>query len=45
MERGDIYLVCLDTAAGHEQMGTRPVLVISSLTFNLCISLLIAKEI
>ncbi len=34
MERGDIYLVCLDPASGHEQQGTRPVLVISPLAFN-----------
>ena len=27
MERGDIYLVSLDPTAGHEQQGTRPVLI------------------
>jgi mRNA-degrading endonuclease toxin of MazEF toxin-antitoxin module len=34
MERGDIYLVPLDPAAGHEQQGKRPVLVISPGKFN-----------
>jgi len=34
MERGDIYLVSLDPAAGHEQQGKRPVLVISPGKFN-----------
>lgn len=34
MERGDIYLVSLDPASGHEQQGTRPVLVVSSGKFN-----------
>ena len=34
MERGDIYLVSLDPAAGHEQQGKRPVLVISPSNFN-----------
>jgi mRNA interferase ChpB len=34
MERGDIYLVSLDPAAGHEQQGKRPVLVISPGRFN-----------
>jgi len=34
MERGDIYLVSLDPASGHEQRGTRPVLVVSALAFN-----------
>jgi mRNA-degrading endonuclease toxin of MazEF toxin-antitoxin module len=34
MERGDIYLVSLDPTAGHEQQGTRPVLVISPGPFN-----------
>ncbi len=27
MKRGDIYLVSLNPAAGHEQSGNRPVLV------------------
>jgi mRNA-degrading endonuclease toxin of MazEF toxin-antitoxin module len=34
MERGDIYLVSLDPTAGHEQQGTRPVLVVSPSAFN-----------
>ena len=34
MERGDIFLVSLDPSAGHEQQGTRPVLVISPSSFN-----------
>lgn len=34
MDRGDIYLVSLDPASGHEQKGRRPVLVITSAKFN-----------
>ena len=34
MERGDIYLVSLDPALGHEQQGTRPVLIVSPQAFN-----------
>ena len=34
MRRGDIYLVSLDRAGGHEQQGTRPVLVVSLDAFN-----------
>jgi len=34
MERGDIYLVSLDPTAGHEQKGTRPVLIVSPGAFN-----------
>ena len=34
MERGDIYLVSLDPTSGHEQQGTRPVLVVSVSAFN-----------
>ena len=34
MERGDIYLVSLDPTSGHEQRGTRPVLVVSPGPFN-----------
>jgi mRNA interferase ChpB len=34
MERGDIYLVSIDPAAGHEQQGTRPVLIVSPGAFN-----------
>ena len=34
MERGDIYLVSLDPTLGHEQHGTRPVLIVTPLAFN-----------
>ncbi len=34
MKRGDIYLVSLDPTSGHEQRGTRPVLVVSPSAFN-----------
>ncbi|MFP5511219.1 MAG: type II toxin-antitoxin system PemK/MazF family toxin [Alphaproteobacteria bacterium] len=34
MERGDIYLVGLDPTKGHEQQGTRPVLIVSPGPFN-----------
>ena len=34
MKRGEIWLVSLDPAAGHEQRGTRPVLVVSPAAFN-----------
>ena len=34
MERGDIYLVSLDPTSGHEQRGTRPVLLVSPSAFN-----------
>jgi mRNA-degrading endonuclease toxin of MazEF toxin-antitoxin module len=34
MERGDIYLVSLDPTHGHEQRGTRPVLIVSPGPFN-----------
>jgi mRNA interferase ChpB len=34
MRRGDIYLVSLDPTAGHEQSGSRPVLIVSPLEFN-----------
>ena len=34
MERGDIYLVSLDPTSGHEQQGTRPMLVVSPAAFN-----------
>jgi mRNA interferase ChpB len=34
MNRGDIYLVSLDPALGHEQRGQRPVLIISPTAFN-----------
>ncbi|MCB2264448.1 MAG: type II toxin-antitoxin system PemK/MazF family toxin [Candidatus Thiosymbion ectosymbiont of Robbea hypermnestra] len=34
MRRGDVYMVSLDPTAGHEQSGSRPVLVISPVEFN-----------
>ena len=34
MKRGDIWLVSLDSTAGHEQQGTRPVLIVSPAPFN-----------
>ncbi|MBV6783103.1 type II toxin-antitoxin system PemK/MazF family toxin [Xanthomonas campestris pv. trichodesmae] len=34
MDRGDVYLVSLDPTSGHEQQGTRPVLIVSSSAFN-----------
>jgi mRNA-degrading endonuclease toxin of MazEF toxin-antitoxin module len=34
MERGDIYLVSLNPTSGHEQQGTRPVLIVSATAFN-----------
>lgn len=34
MQRGEIWLVSLDPTAGHEQQGTRPVVVVSSAPFN-----------
>jgi len=34
MERGDIYLVSLDPTSGHEQQGTRLVLIVSPVAFN-----------
>jgi mRNA interferase ChpB len=34
MDRGDIYLVSLDPTSGHEQQGTRPVLIVSPSAFN-----------
>jgi mRNA-degrading endonuclease toxin of MazEF toxin-antitoxin module len=34
MNRGEIWLVSLDPAAGHEQKGRRPVLVVSPEAFN-----------
>lgn len=35
MKRGDIYLSSLDPSFGHEQKGTRPVLVVSPDEFNM----------
>jgi mRNA interferase ChpB len=34
MRRGEIWLVGLDPAAGHEQKGRRPVLIVSPEAFN-----------
>ena len=34
MERGDIYFVSLDPVSGHEQQGTRLVLIVSPGEFN-----------
>lgn len=34
MKRGDIWLVSLDPTSGHEQQGTRPVVVVSPADFN-----------
>lgn len=34
MKRGDIYLASLDPTKGHEQQGTRPVLIVSPDRFN-----------
>lgn len=34
MKRGDIYLVALDPANGHEQQGRLPVLIVSPDAFN-----------
>lgn len=34
MRRGEIWLVSLDPTAGHEQRGTRPVLIVSPARFN-----------
>jgi mRNA interferase ChpB len=34
MNRGDIYLVSLDPSEGHEQRGSRPVLIVSPTEFN-----------
>jgi mRNA-degrading endonuclease toxin of MazEF toxin-antitoxin module len=34
MKRGEIWLVSLDPASGHEQQGRRPVLIVSPEAFN-----------
>jgi len=34
MQRGDIYSVSLNPTMGHEQQGTRPVLIVSRDEFN-----------
>ncbi len=34
MQRGEIWIVNLGTTAGHEQRGTRPVVIVSPAPFN-----------
>ena len=34
MKRGEVWIVSLDPTAGHEQRGTRPVLIVSPAAFN-----------
>ena len=34
MQRGEIWIVSLDPTAGHEQRGTRPVVIVSPASFN-----------
>jgi mRNA interferase ChpB len=34
MKRGEIYLVSLNPTLGHEQSGSRPVLIVSAYAFN-----------
>ncbi|MDD2739902.1 MAG: type II toxin-antitoxin system PemK/MazF family toxin [Methylomonas lenta] len=34
MKRGDIYVVSLDPTSGHEQKGSRPVVIVSPEEFN-----------
>ena len=34
MRRGEIWLVALDPTEGHEQRGTRPILIVSPTEFN-----------
>ena len=34
MQRGEIWIVSLDPSGGHEQRGTRPVLIVSPAAFN-----------
>ncbi len=34
MKRGEVWLVSLDPTAGHEQQGSRPVLIVSPEAFN-----------
>lgn len=34
MKRGDVYLVSLDPITGHEQSGSRPVVIVSPDEFN-----------
>lgn len=39
MNRGDIYLVSLAPTAGHEQSGSRPVLIVTPAAFNIATKL------
>jgi mRNA-degrading endonuclease toxin of MazEF toxin-antitoxin module len=39
LKRGDVYFASLDPSFGHEQQGTRPVLIVSSDEFNQMTSL------
>ncbi len=39
MKRGDIYLVSLNLTLGHEQQGSRPVVIVSATEFNLATKL------
>lgn len=41
-DRGDIVTVPLDPAAGHEQQGTRPALVLTTKEFNVLGDVLVA---
>ena len=34
MQRGEIWIVSLDPTAGHEQRGTRPIVIVSPAAFN-----------
>ena len=34
MQRGEIWLVSLDPTSGHEQQGSRPVVIVSAAPFN-----------
>ena len=34
MQRGEIWIVSLDPIVGHEQRGTRPILIVSPAPFN-----------
>jgi mRNA interferase ChpB len=34
VKRGDIYLVSLDPTLGHEQQGSRPIVIVSATEFN-----------
>jgi len=45
MKRGDIYLVSLDPTAGHEQKGSRPVVIVSPDEFNQVTKLLVVLPI